>query len=112
MKTIRRISEKVATPENFIQGFVNYAEGKPNRTDIREYEANLAANIKTQVKAFITGTWEVPDYEEREIVEDLPSDFKIQFPSELFHAVDDSFGLEVKVFCTVEALRGHSKPFL
>lgn len=69
MKTIRRISEKVATPENFIQGFVNYAEGKPNRTDIREYEANLAANIKTQVKAFITGTWKVPDYEEREIVE-------------------------------------------
>ena len=57
MNTIRRISEKVATPENFIQGFVNYADGKPPRTDIRKYEENLAANIKTQVKAFITGTW-------------------------------------------------------
>lgn len=69
MNTIRRISEKVATPKNFINGFVNYADGKPPRTDIRKYEENLAANIKTQIRAFETGTWEVPEYEERIIKE-------------------------------------------
>ncbi len=69
MNTIKRISDKVATPENFIQGFVNYADEKPLRTDIREYEANLAANVKTQIKAFLTGTWVVPDYEDRVIRE-------------------------------------------
>lgn len=69
MKTIRGISEKVATQQNFIEGFNSYASGKPLRTDIREYERNLAANVKTQIRAFETGTWVVPEYEDRVITE-------------------------------------------
>ena len=69
MKTIHNISEKVATPKNFMKGYANYVDGKPYRTDIREYNKNLAANIKTQIRAFETGTWEVPPYEERVIRE-------------------------------------------
>lgn len=52
-----------------MKGYANYVDGKPYRTDIREYEKNLAANIKTQIRAFETGTWEVPPYEERIIRE-------------------------------------------
>ncbi len=69
MKTIRNISEKVATPENFMEGYYNYVDEKPDRVDIREYTANLAANIHRQIKAYNLGNWEVPAYEERIIHE-------------------------------------------
>ena len=59
----------VATPKNFMKGYANYVDGKPYRTDIREYNKNLAANIKTQIRAYETGTWKVPPYEERIIRE-------------------------------------------
>lgn len=52
-----------------MKGFANYVDGKPYRRDIRAFEGNLAANIKTQIRAFETGEWEVPAYEERIITE-------------------------------------------
>ena len=52
-----------------MKGFTNYVDGKPYRTDIRDFEKDLAANIKTQIRAFETGEWVVPEYEERVILE-------------------------------------------
>ena len=69
MKTIKKISDRIATTDNFIEGYRNYVSNKPYRTDIRAYESNLAANIKTQIRAFKTGEWVVPEYEDRLIKE-------------------------------------------
>ena len=69
MKTIKNLSERIATPQNFIEGYANYVEGKPLRTDIRAYEQNLAANIRTQIRAIETGMWKVPPHEDRIIHE-------------------------------------------
>lgn len=52
-----------------MKGYANYVDGKPYRTDIRAFEKDLAANIKTQIRAFETGNWVVPEYEERIINE-------------------------------------------
>ena len=69
MKTIRNISERIATTDNFIAGYRNYVTDKPYRSDIKAYESNLAANVKTQIRAFRTGEWKVPEYEDRLIRE-------------------------------------------
>ena len=69
MKTIRNISDSVATTQNFIEGYLNYVDQKPLRTDIRAYERNLAANIRTQIRAIETGEWNVPPHEDRIIHE-------------------------------------------
>lgn len=69
MKTIRNISDSVATTQNFIEGYLNYVDQKPYRTDIRAFEQNLAANIRTQIRAIETGEWDVPPHEDRKIKE-------------------------------------------
>lgn len=69
MKTIKNISERIATPQNFIEGYLNYVDQKPYRTDIRAFEKDLAANIRTQLRAIETGEWDVPPHEDRRIKE-------------------------------------------
>jgi len=69
MKTIRNKSDDIATVGNFIKAYKNYVSDKPYRADIRRYESNLAANIKTQIRAFMTGEWQVSPYEDRVITE-------------------------------------------
>lgn len=69
MKTIKRLSDDIATVNNFIEAHENYIDTKPYRTDIREFERHFTANIKTLLRAYNLGNWVPPEYEERVVVE-------------------------------------------
>ena len=69
MKTIKRLSDDIATVGNFIEAHMNYIDTKPYRVDIREFEADFTANIKALLRAYNLGNWVPPQYEERKVVE-------------------------------------------
>ena len=69
MKTIKRLSDNIATVDNFIEAHENYITTKPYRVDIREFEAHFTANIKQMLRAYNFGNWVPPEYQERTVTE-------------------------------------------
>ena len=69
MKTIKRLSDDIATVWNFIEAHYNYVDTKPYRTDIRDFEQHFTANIIKLLRAYELGEWKPPEYEDRIVVE-------------------------------------------
>ena len=101
MKTIRNISERIATTDNFIAGYRNYVTDKPYRSDIKAYESNLAANVKTQIRAFRTGEWKVPEYEDEGTVTVADYALWLAMEDDYNNEDENAHGIDNEVFAYV-----------